>query len=202
MWDSEAEAKAKNFYIEVTGRLSGNARLPIPASTTGGNANRVFFVEDGTTRGLASDSFTVTLLTAGQSAATQVPLPEGAKVLVYSRGSVPATTLSMMEKGFTTVTAASKTAYTAVAGDQIGVDTVANIVTITLPASPSQGDEVIIMDISASNGFTTNKCIVARNGQPIQGGTSDLDLTSNNQCVTLIYTNATKGWLTKTNNAS
>ena len=38
----------------------------------------------------------------------------------------------MMEKGFTEVTAASKTAYTAVAGDQIGVDTVANIVTITL----------------------------------------------------------------------
>jgi hypothetical protein len=37
------------------------------------------------------------------------------------------------------------------------VDTVANIVTITLPASPSQGDEVTIMDVSASNGFGTNK---------------------------------------------
>ena len=174
----------------------------MPASTTGGNANRVFFVEDGTVRGNATQSFTVTLLTAGQSAATQVPLPEGATALVYSRGSVPATTLGMLQKGFTTVTAASKTAYTAVAGDQIGVDTVANIVTITLPASPATGDEVTIMDVSASNGFTTNKCIVARNGEPIQGGTSDLDLTSNNQCVTLIYTNATKGWLVKTNNAS
>ena len=63
-----------------------------------------------------------------------MPLPEGATALVYSRGSVPATTLGMLEKGFTTVTAASKTAYTAVPGDQIGVDTVANIVTITLPA--------------------------------------------------------------------
>ena len=37
----------------------------------------------------------------------------------------------------TSVTAASKTAYTAVAGDQIVVDTVANPVTITLPSSPS-----------------------------------------------------------------
>ena len=87
---------------------------------------------------------------------------------------MPATTLGMMQKGFTEVTAASKTAYTAVPGDQIGVDTVANIVTITLPASPSQGDEVTIMDVSASNGFATNKCVVARNGSNIQGGTSSI----------------------------
>ena len=66
----------------------------------------------------------------------------------------------MLQKGFTTVTAASKTTYTAVPGDQIGVDTVANTVTITLPAG-SVGDEVIIMDVSASNGFATNKCIIA-----------------------------------------
>ena len=200
--DGSATANGKNIYIKVVGTLSGNASLTMPASTTGGNANRVFFVEDGTTRGGAGDSHTVTLLTKGQSAGTQVPLPEGAKVLVYSRGSVPATTLSMMEKGFTEVTAASKTAYTAVAGDQIGVDTVANIVTITLPASPAQGDEVTIMDVSASNGFATNKCIVGRGGSNIQGSASDLDLTANNQCVTLIFTTATKGWQIKTNSTS
>jgi hypothetical protein len=198
--DGSASANGKNLYIKVTGTLSGNATLAMPASTTGGNANRVFFVEDGTTRGLASDSYTVTLITTGQSGG--VPLPEGATALVYSRGSVPATSLGMLEKGFTEVTAASKTTYTAVAGDQIGVDTVANIVTITLPASPAQGDEVIIMDVSASNGFGTNKCTVGRNGSNIQGSASDLDLTSNNQCVTLIYTTATKGWQIKTNSTS
>jgi len=198
--DGSSSANGKNLYIKVTGTLSGNASLTMPATTSGGNANRVFFVEDGTTRGGAGDSYTVTLITTGQSGG--VPLPEGAKVLVYSRGSVPATTLAMTEKGFTTVTAASKTTYTAVAGDQIGVDTVANIVTITLPASPSLGDEVIIMDVSASNGFATNKCTVARNGSNIQGSASDLDLTANNQCVTLIFTTATKGWQIKTNSTS
>jgi len=200
--DGDATANGKNLYIKVIGTLSGNASLTMPASTTGGNANRIFFVEDGTTRGGAGDSHTVTLLTKGQSAGTQVPLPEGAKVLVYSRGSVPATTLGMLQKGFTEVTAASKTAYTAVAGDQIGVDTVANIVTITLPSSPAQGDEVTIMDVSASNGFGTNKCIVGRGGSNIQGAASDLDLTANNQCVTLIFTTATKGWQIKTNSTS
>ncbi|MDB4396416.1 hypothetical protein N9003_01065, partial [bacterium] len=140
--DGSATANGKNIYIKLTGTLSGNASVAMPTSTTGGNANRVFFVEDGTTRGGAGDSYTVTLLTTGQSAGTQVPLPEGATVLVYSRGSVPATTLGMMQKGITSVTAASKTSYTAVAGDQIVVDTVANPVTISLPSSPAVGDEV------------------------------------------------------------
>ena len=199
--DGDATANGKNLYIKVTGTLSGNASLAMPASTTGGNANRVFFVEDATTRGVAGDSYTVTLLTTGQSASTQVPLPEGATALVYSRGSVPATTLGMLQKGFTTVTAASKTAYTAVPGDQIGVDTVANIVTITLPAG-SVGDEIVIMDVSASNGFATNKCVVAPAGsENIQGANSSIDLTTNNQSVTLFYTGASKGWQLKTNTA-
>jgi hypothetical protein len=36
-------------------------------------------------------------------------------------------------------------------------------------ASPAVGDEVTIMDGSASNGFATNNCIIDRNGQPIEG---------------------------------
>jgi hypothetical protein len=198
--DGSATANGKNLYIKLTGTLSGNASLAMPASTTGGNSNRVFFVEDGTTRGGAGDSYTVTLLTTGQSAGTQVPLPEGATVLVYSRGSVPATTLGMMQKGITSVTAASKTSYTAVAGDQIVVDTVANPVTISLPSSPAVGDEVTIMDGSASNGFATNNCIIDRNGSNIEGAASNDTLATNNQSVTLIYANSTKGWLYKSTN--
>ena len=198
--DGSSSANGKNLYIKVTGTLSGNATLTMPASTTGGNANRVFFVEDGTTRGTAAQSFTVTLLTTGQAGATQVPLPEGATALVYSRGSVPATTLGMLQKGMTSVTAASKTTYTAVANDQIVVDTAANVVTITLPATPAVGDEVTIMDGSATGGFATNNCVVARNGSNIEGAASDDSLTVNNQCVTLIYANATKGWLYKSTN--
>ena len=199
--DGSATANGKNLYIKLTGTLSGNASLEMPATTTGGNANRVFFVEDATTRGGAGDSFTVTLLTTGQSAGTQVPLPEGSTALIYSVGATPASNLGMLQKGFTTVTAASKTTYTAVPGDQIGVDTVANTVTITLPAG-SVGDEVIVMDISASNGFATNQCTITPDGaENIQGANSSINLTTNNQSVTLFYTGATKGWQLKTNTA-
>jgi len=180
--DGSSSANGKNLYIKVIGTLSGNSSLAMPASTTGGNANRVFFVEDGTTRGTAADSFTVTLLTTGQAGATQVPLPEGATALVYSRGSVPATTLGMLQKGITSVTAASKTTYTAVASDQIVVDTAANPVTISLPASPAVSDEVTIMDGPATGGFTTNNCIIDRNGSNIEGAASNDTLATNNQC--------------------
>ena len=199
--DGSATANGKNLYIKLTGTLSGNASLEMPATTTGGNANRVFFVEDATTRGGAGDSYTVTLLTTGQSAGTQVPLPEGSTALIYSVGATPASNLGMLQKGFTTVTAASKTTYTAVPGDQIGVDTVANTVTITLPAG-SVGDEVIVMVISASNGFATNQCTITPDGaENIQGANSSINLTTNNQSVTLFYTGATKGWQLKTNTA-
>ena len=113
---------------------------------------------------------------------------------------MPATSLGMLQKGMTSVTAASKVAYTAVAGDQIVVDTVANPVTITLPLSPAVGDEVTIMDGSASNGFATNNCIIDRGGSNIEGAAANDTLATNNQCVTLIYANATKGWLYKSTN--
>jgi hypothetical protein len=106
----------------------------------------------------------------------------------------------MLQKGMTSVTAASKVAYTAVAGDQIVVDTVANPVTISLPASPAVGDEVTIMDGSASNGFATNNCTIDRNGSNLQGTASNDALNTNNQCVTLIYANAAKGWQYKSTN--
>ena len=57
------------------------------------------------------------------------------------------------------------------------------------------------MDASAANGFATNKCAVNFNGLKYQNLTANLDLQTNNQSVTLIYTNiAGKGWIQKSNN--
>ena len=59
------------------------------------------------------------------------------------------------------------------------------------------------MDVSASNGFGTNKCIVARNGSiKFKVVHLHLDLTTNNQSVTLFYTGSNKGWQIKTNSTS
>jgi hypothetical protein len=57
------------------------------------------------------------------------------------------------------------------------------------------------MDATCTNGFETNKCTVNFNGLKYNGATTALDLTTNNQSVTFIYTNtANKGWIQKSNN--
>ena len=63
---------------------------------------------------------------------------------------------------------------------------------LTLPGSPSLGDEVKITDIAGTS-FTT-PFTVARNGQRIQGLQEDLIFNINSHSVTLVYSNSTYGW--------
>ena len=88
---------------------------------------------------------------------------------------------------------AVKTAnYTAVAGQGIFANTTGGSFTITLPASPSAGDEVHIKDYART--FGTNSLTIARNGSNVDGTTSDITLSTNGQSIGLVYMDATKGW--------
>ena len=69
------------------------------------------------------------------------------------------------------------------------VDTTSSALTLTLPASPSQGDQVIIADKAYT--FATNNVIVERNGSTIQGYDEDLTINIDGALVTLIYSGAT-----------
>ena len=184
-----ATSNGKNIYLKLTGTMTANISLIIPASTTGGTATRLYVIQDATDRTTAN-KYTLSIKTAGSS--NPIAVPVGATMLIHSNGTDAR--LDILQKGNFAITSSSITAYTAVAGDNLLIDTAAAQVTITLPASPSMGDEVSIMDVSATGGFGSNKVIVNRNGQPIRGAASNLDLTSNNQSIKLRYTNATKGW--------
>ena len=85
------------------------------------------------------------------------------------------------------------------AGAQIFANTTANPITINLPASPSVGDEVSVLDTRGT--WNSNNCIIGRNGQPINSSTSDLTLSTAGQSITLVYVDATRGWAYKTNTA-
>ena len=74
--DGSDTANGKHMYIKLVGTLSGNSLLEIPATTSGGTANRVFFVEDATDR--TTTNYTVQIFTTGQSASTYVNVPTGA----------------------------------------------------------------------------------------------------------------------------
>ena len=82
--------------------------------------------------------------------------------------------------------------YTAVAGDKILCDTSGGAFTITLPASPSAGDEVHVLDATAS--FDSNNLTIGRNSKKIQGADADLTITTQNTGIGLVFYNDTYGW--------
>lgn len=81
--------------------------------------------------------------------------------------------------------------YTAVTGDRILTDTSANTFTITLPATPSVGDVVELVD---GSDWAVNNLIVARNGSTIEGGTDDLVLDVGNISVRFLYGGTPETW--------
>ena len=95
-------------------------------------------------------------------------------------------------------------AYTAVNGDQLFVNTSATgintAVTITLPASPAVGDEVTIID--SGNFAASNNITIGRNSSNINGSAGDLVINTNSAAFTLVYANTARGWVYKTTKIS
>lgn len=187
--DGSATANGKNIYLKLTGTMTANISLIIPATTTGGTATRVYVIQDATDRTTAN-KYTLSIKTAGSS--NPIAVPVGSTMVVHSDGTDAR--LDILQEGNFEITSTSITAYTAVAGDNLLIDTASTTVTITLPASPSKGDTVSIMDVSATGGFASNNVTVDRNGSKIRGAESNLTLNNNNQSIKLRFTNADKGW--------
>jgi len=174
-----AQSTGKNIYYRLYGTLAASRTVTMPAT-----AERVWIMKDDTVRG--ASNYTVGVLTA--SGTTQ-PIPPGATVLCKSNGSE--TVVTILEKGYATITN-SNTPYTAVAGAQILANTTSAVITVTLPAAASTGDEVTIIDARGTWG--SNNLTVDRNGLNINSAASNLTLITNGQSIT-------RGWAYKTNTA-
>ena len=64
--------------------------------------------------------------------------------------------------------------------------------TLTLPATPANGDEVQVFDITGTAG--TNKITVDSNSLKINGTVQNLEIDVNSDAVSLVYTGSTYGW--------
>jgi len=83
--------------------------------------------------------------------------------------------------------------FTAVAGVGYFVNTTSGEIDVTLPASPSAGDVVAVKDYA--NTWDTNNCILLRNGSNIGGSALDSTISTEGLAITLVFVDATKGWL-------
>jgi len=91
------------------------------------------------------------------------------------------------------ITADGSTATTAEAGKGYFINTTSATHTITLPASPSIGDTVAIVD--SHSVFNTNNCTVGRNGSNIEGSAADATLSDGDTKVTYVYSGSDRGWI-------
>ena len=91
--------------------------------------------------------------------------------------------------------AVKTTTFTAVAGEGYFVNTTGGAFTMTLPATPTIGDEVSFVDYAGT--FDTNNLTIGRNSENIQGSAADLTVSVERAANTLVYTDGTQGWLLK-----
>ena len=181
--DQGATSNGKNLFFDLTGTLTGNRVVTMPDSS-----ERVFIVKDSTSR--ASNPYS---LTVKPVSGTGIAIPNNATVQLYSNGTN--VYAGLVTKGHINV--ATGSSYTAVNNDVVFCDTSGGTVTVTLPASPSTGDEVMFIDSNRT--FNSNNLTVARNGSNINGAGSNLTtgpVTVQGAAFTLIYSsNATAGWV-------
>jgi hypothetical protein len=83
--------------------------------------------------------------------------------------------------------------FTAVAGEGYFCNTTSAGFTVTLPATPTAGQQVAVVDYAGT--ADTNAIIISPNGNKIEGGTSNLQLTGDREGVNLVYIDSTQGWL-------
>jgi hypothetical protein len=85
------------------------------------------------------------------------------------------------------------TGFTAESGKGYPCNTTSGQITVTLPASPSVGDYVHIVDYAGT--FDTNSLIIDPGASNLQGSSSNLQLSGEREGILLVYVDATQGWL-------
>ena len=87
----------------------------------------------------------------------------------------------------------TSTPFTAVSGKGYFINTTSGVITMNLPSSPSVGDIVAVKDYAGT--FSSNNLTIGRGGSNMNGVADDSVRSTDNESLTLVYADATKGWL-------
>ena len=85
------------------------------------------------------------------------------------------------------------TGFTATSGEGYFCDTASGGFTLTLPSSPSAGDIVGLRDYAGT--FSSGNLTIGRGGSNLMGNAGDKVLSTNFTSLTMVYVDATEGWI-------
>jgi hypothetical protein len=132
-------------------------------------------------------------LTASDSIDFILVLGDVLSIGTPSDGTITSAKLASGTDGLFAWQSVQTTGFTAVAARAYPCNTTSSAFTVTLPASPSLGDQVLLLDYAGT--FDTNALIINPNGNKIEGATANLALTGEREGATLTYIDSTQGWL-------
>ena len=102
--------------------------------------------------------------------------------------------LSFADSGLAWQSVVTTSTITVVAGRAYFINTTSNACTVTLPSgTPTAGQQVQLVDYAGT--FDTNPVTINPNGNKLEGGTANLDLSGEREGVILTYIDSTQGWL-------
>jgi len=133
---------------------------------------------------------------------SSVSLSESGKTVLIPSGATldaSAATLSGIGARVDYCTSVQSSPFTAAAGKGYFINT-GSAVTVTLPSSPSAGDEIIVIDSTGQ--AATNNITLGRNTNKIKGLCADATLENDREGVRIIYSGSSQGWITVTSSNS
>ena len=136
------------------------------------------------------------LLDGGTSVGSSITLADADGFVVNDGGTmktIPASDIKTYNPGGTAWQSVITSNTTMVAGRGYFVNTTSGAITMTLPSSASQGDTIQIIDYAGT--ADTNNITIGRNSHKIQGDSADLTVSTERAAFSLVYADATQGWL-------
>ena len=175
----------------ATATVTSSGAYDLTLDTNSGSNSGVITITDG-----ANGNIAITPNGSGAVVLDGLSWPTSDGTANYILKTDGSASLSWTEmSGGTSWQAVQSTGFTAAAGKGYFCNTTSAAFTVTLPGSPSLGDEVSIVDYSGT--ADTNNITVGRNSLKIMGSAADLTVAIERAAFTLVYSDSTYGWLLK-----
>jgi len=142
--------------------------------------------------GLVFDKSANTLITNAVKVDGSV-IPSGATSNLAFNTANAAYAAANTAYAFTWDTTVKASAFTASSNTGYIVNTTSGAVTVTLPASPTIGDKITLLDYAGTSG--TNNIVIYANGRKMNGLTVNAAISTSRAALNLIYVDSTQGWV-------